>query len=309
LPFGAQARLLGRVREGDTMRQFLLALLALLLAPASFAIGPYIAADPLSAGELPALMAQLEQKLRADGFNVVGRHLPRGLKQHGSVIVTDRAMLEAIRAAGGAAIVAAGIRIGVKSDGTVSYMNPDYWYRAYLRGHFDAAQPALRSVRSRLAHALGAGASFGGDVPEADLPNYRYMFGMERIDSLRNELNSFASHEDAVRTVRDNLTKGLGNTSLVYEVLLPQAQMAVFGVALNDPDSGEAWWAGKIGPDHIAALPYEIYIVGNKAYALYARYRIALSWPALGMGQFMGIVRAPDAIHQTMGRLAGAPAQ
>ena len=48
--------------------------------------------------------------------------------------------------------------------------------------------------------------------------------------------------------------------------------------------------------------------VGGKVYALYGRYRIALSWPALGMGQFMRIVRAPDAIHQTMGRLAGAPA-
>jgi hypothetical protein len=79
-------------------------------------------------------------------------------------------------------------------------------------------------------------------------------------------------------------------------------------VALNDPEQGEAWWAGKIGPDHVAALPYEIYIVGSTVYALYARYRIALSWPALGMGQFMTIVRAPDAIHTTMGRLAGVSA-
>ena len=58
----------------------------------------------------------------------------------------------------------------------------------------------------------------------------------------------------------------------------------------------------------MAALPYEIFIVGNKVYALYARYRIALAWPALGMGQFMGIINAPDAIHDTMSRLAGAPA-
>ena len=57
----------------------LLALIGLLGAPACFAIGPYLTGTPLPAGELPALMAQLEQKLRADGFNVVGRHLPRGL--------------------------------------------------------------------------------------------------------------------------------------------------------------------------------------------------------------------------------------
>jgi hypothetical protein len=163
-------------------------------------------------------------------------------------------------------------------------------------------------VRERLAHALGAGAAFGGDVPEADLANYRYMFGMERIDSPRNELNAFGSFDEALRTVRDNLAKGTGQTAQVYEVVMPQAQLAVFGVALNDPESGEGWWVSTIGADHVAALPYEIFVVGGKVYALYGRYRIALSWPALGMGQFMRIVRAPDAIHQTMGRLAGAPA-
>ena len=286
----------------------LLALLGLLGAPACFAIGPYLAGTAMPAGELPALMAQLEQKLRADGFNVVGRHLPRGLPQQGSIVVTDAKLLDAVRAAGGPAIVAAAIRVGVKSDGTVSYMNPDFWGRAYLRGQYDAAQPALRSERERLAHALGAGAAFGGDVPEADLANYRYMFGMERIDSPRNELNAFGSFDEALRTVRDNLAKGTGQTAPVYEVVMPQAQLAVFGVALNDPDYGEGWWVNTIGADHVAALPYEIFIVGGKVYALYGRYRIALSWPALGMGQFMRIVRAPDAIHQTMGRLAGAPA-
>ena len=127
----------------------LLALLGLLGAPACFAIGPYLAGTAMPAGELPALMAQLEQKLRADGFNVVGRHLPRGLPQQGSIVVTDAKLLDAVRAAGGPAIVAAAIRVGVKSDGTVSYMNPDYWGRAYLRGQYDAAQPALRSVRER----------------------------------------------------------------------------------------------------------------------------------------------------------------
>jgi len=222
--------------------------------------------------------------------------------------VTDRALLEAVRAAAGVAIVGASLRVGVKSDGSVSYMNPEYWYRAYLRGGFDAAQPAVRAAQGRLAKALGAGAGFGGDVPAAELAGYRYMFGMERIDSLRNELRSFASFDEALRTVQDNLAKNVGGTAKVYEVVMPDSRLAVFGVALNDPEHGEAWWAGKIGPDHVAALPYEIYIVGNTVSALYARYRIALSWPALGMGQFMGIVRAPDVIHATMGRLAGVVA-
>ncbi|ODV09782.1 MAG: hypothetical protein ABT20_09760 [Rubrivivax sp. SCN 70-15] len=289
------------------MRQVFLALFVLLFAPAAFAVQPYVTGTPLPAADLPALVSRVEQALRADGFTVVGSHRPRGLDAYASVVVTDPAMLDAVRAAGGVAIVAAVLRVGIKSDGTVSYMNPDYWYRATLRSAFDAAQPAIRSVQARLAHALGAGTPFGGDVPAADLPSYHYMFGMERIESSRNELASFASFDDAVRTVHDNLAKGVARTAPVYEVTMPGAKLALFGVAMNDPEHGEAWWVGTIGPDNVAALPYEIYIVGNKAYALYARYRIALSWPALGLGQFMRIARAPDLIQQMLGRVAGNP--
>lgn len=291
------------------MKRLFAALVALLLAPACLAVGPYLAGSSMPAGDLPALMGRVEQKLRDDGFAVVGRHLPPGLPQHGSVIVTDPALNQAARKAGGTAVLATAIRIGVKSDGSVSYMNPDYWGRAYLREGFAGAEPALRSVRARLAHALGEGAAFGGDVPEADLPGYRYMIGMERIDSMRNELASFTSFGEALKTVRANLAKGVGGTSAVYEVVLPEAKLAVIGVAMNDPETGEGWWAGKIGPDHVAALPYEIYLIDGKAYALYGRYRIALSWPALGMGQFMRIARAPDLIHETLARVAGAAAR
>ena len=290
------------------MRQIVVGAWLALLTSFSWALSPYLAGDKQAAGDVKAQIAQVERKLQAEGFVVVGRHFPQGLPQYASLVVTDRALLEAVRAAGGVAIVGASLRVGVKSDGSVSYMNPEYWYRAYLRGSFEAAQPAVRAAQGRLAKALGAGPGFGGDVPVAELAGYRYMFGMERIDSLRNELRTFASFDEALRTVQDNLAKNVGGTAKVYEVVMPESRLAVIGVALNDPEQGEAWWAGKIGPDHVAALPYEIYIVGNTVSALYARYRIALSWPALGMGQFMGIVRAPDAIHGTMGRLAGVAA-
>jgi hypothetical protein len=187
----------------------------------------------------------------------------------------------------------------------VSYINPDYWYRAYLRGQFKAAQGAASSVKLRLSKALGTGPDFGGDVPEADLANYRYMLGMERFDSSNSELKKYASFEEALKAVQDNLGKGVGSTSRVYEVVMPDSKQAVFGVAMNNASDGEGWWVNKIGAEHMAGLPYELYIVDNKVFALYARYRIALAWPALGMGQFMGIINAPDAIRKTMAHVAG----
>lgn len=289
------------------MRRLILCVVLLCAAQVALALPPYVLGTRLQPSDLASQMADVEKKLQAEGFVVVGRHTPKGLPDDGSVVVTDTAVLQALRSIGGSAIVAAGIRVGVRSDGTVSYMNPEYWYRAYLRGQFDAARPAVQAVQSRLARALGSGAGFGGDVPAADLADYRYMIGMEKFDSPRSELRTHASFQDAVSAVRGNLARGVGGTSQVYEVVIPEREMAVFGVAMNDPEHGEGWWVSKIGADNVAGLPYEVFIVGNKVYALYARYRIALGWPALGMGQFMRIINAPSAIHDTLDRVAAAP--
>lgn len=291
------------------MKNLILWCVLLCSSQVCLALAPYVKGDRLPGANLPAQLSQLEKKLQAEGFTVVGRHTPKGLPGHASLVVTDPAMLEAIRTIGGSAVIASGIRVGVQSDGTVSYMNPDYWYRAYLRDKYKIAQSAVKSVQIRLARALGDGGGFGGDIPEAELGNYRYMFGMERFDSANSELSTHASFEDALKAVRDNLSSGVGATSRVYEVVIPQSQMAVFGVAMNDPSDGEGWWVNKIGADHVAGLPYEVFIVGNKVYAPYARYRIALAWPALGMGQFMGIVNAPETIRGTLARVAGGTAR
>jgi hypothetical protein len=290
------------------MKKALLWCTLLLSTQGCLATAPYLQASKLPAADLATQLAQVEKKLQVEGFTVVGRHMPKGLTGHASLVVTDPAVLDAVRTIGGSGIVAAGIRVGIKADGTVSYMNPDYWYRAYLRAPFKTAQAPVKAVQTRLAKALGEGAAFGGDVAEADLPNYRYMLGMERFDSSNSELSAHASFEDALKTVQDNLAKGVGNTSRVYEVVMADRKLAVFGVAMNDPGDGEGAWVNKIGADHIAGMPYEVFIVGNKVFALYARYRIALAWPALSMGQFMGIINTPDAIRNTLLRVAsGVP--
>ena len=287
------------------MKQLILWCVLLFWSQLSFGLAPYLKGDKVAGADLTARIDQLEKKLQAEGFTLAGRHLPKGMADHATVVVTDAAMLTAIRKAGGSTVIASAIRVGVLPDGSVSYMNPDYWYRAYLRGQFKSAQASAKAVQSRLAKALGDGGAMGGDVPESDLENYRYMFGMERFDSPNSEIASHASFDAALKAVRANLAAGVSDTARVYEVVSAENQTAVFGVAMNSATDGEAWWVNKIGADHMAGLPYEVFIVGNKVYSLYARYRIALAWPALGMGQFMGIINAPDAIRATMVRVAG----
>lgn len=289
------------------MKKFLMGCALLCAAQFVWALPPYLQAGKLPGAELSTQLSQVEQKLKAEGFTVLGKHTPKGIAGYATLVVSDPGMLEVIRASGtNSSIIAAGIRIGVGADGSVSYMNPDYWYRAYLRGHYSDSGKAIKSVQQRLEKALGAGAGFGGDVPQGDLASYRYMFGMEKFESENSLLATHASFEDALKSVQGNLARGVGDTQRVYEVLMPAQKMAVFGVAMNSATDGEAWWVNKIGADHPAGLPYEVFIVDNKVYALYARYRIALAWPALGMGQFMGIINAPEAIRTTLARMAAA---
>ncbi len=290
------------------MKRFFLCLVLLMAAPACMALAPYVRGAKLPAAELPAQATAVEQKLQAAGFTVIGRHSPKGIPGNATIVVTDPGILDAIGKVGGSAITAAALRVGVQADGTVSYMNPEYWHRAFVRGKFGQVEAAVKAAQARLVQALGEGQPFGGDVDAGDLPDYRYMFGMERFDSENSELVTHASFDEALASVRTNLAKGTADTGKVYEVVMPERKIAVIGVAMNSADDGEGWWVNKIGgAAHAAALPYEIFIVDNKVYALFARYRIALAWPELGMGQFMRIMNAPHVIQDILTKVATKP--
>jgi hypothetical protein len=289
------------------MLKFLAAAVLLVSSNLSWAITPFIQAEKLKPAATAQVAEEVAGKLQAAGFQVLGQYFPKQLPEYGVVVVADEGILNDIRALGGANIVGAGIRVGVKSDGTVSYMNPDYWYRAFFRGQFAKAEKSVRALQEKLARTLGAGLGFGGEQPAAELPRYRYILGMERFDSDKNKLAEFVSFDQAVKTIRDNLDKGTARTSKVYEVVMPNEKIAVFGVAMNDETLGDGSWVARIGGQQsIAALPYELYVVNNTANALFGRYRIALSYPELNMAHFMRIVSTPDEIRQTMAAVAGA---
>ena len=289
------------------MKSFWLGVLCLLWSPWALAIAPYMTAGKVAAGSLTQVLDMVEKKTVAAGFTTLGKYEPAGLPQYAVLVVSDSGLLKAIHRIGGSSVVGAGIRISVQTDGTVAYMNPDYWYRAYFRTAFGSAQSVVRQVQAKLADALGDGAGFGGDESAQDLPHYRYMTGMESFDSDKNLLATSKDFSTAVDSIRANLARGINHTAKVYEVVMADKKMAVFGVAMNDEQSGDGRWVYKIGgEDYIAGLPYEIYVVGNKSYALYGRYRIAIGWPNLGMDHFARITDVPDAIRETLRGVAQA---
>lgn len=292
-----------------TIRTFALVGLCLLSGMAS-AISPYIYGDKVAGDSTQAVASLVEGKLKSAGFKVVGKYFPKKLPTHGVIVVTDDAMLKELGELGGKAILGAGIRVGIKADGTVSYMNPDYWYRAYLRKNFAQAEGISKSLSDKLAKALGKEAPFGGDEPAAKLTNYRYMVGMERIDSPKNKLAEYANYAEAVKTVRDNLAKNIGHISKVYEISIPEKKISVFGVAMNDETQGDGKWLKTIEMEEsVAGLPYEIFVVDGEVQSLHGRFRIALAFPDVGMGQFMRIYSLPKKIIASMTSVAGGKSE
>lgn len=287
------------------MKKFTIGSTLLMMTFAAHALQPYVTGNKVAGADLKAATTAVEQKLTAAGFTVLGIHAGKGLPKQATVVVADASLSDAVKGIGGDAIVGLPVRVGVKADGTVSYENLEYWERAYLRKDYGKAEAAVKAATAKLEQALGTGAAFGGDVKTEDLASYRYMFGMERFDSGNSLLKEYAGFDEAVKAVRDNLAKGVKATAKVYEVVVPDKKVAVFGVAMNDPEYGEGWWVNKIGADHVAALPWEVFVVNGKVYALYGRFRTALAWPSLGMGQFMGISIHPDRTHDMLEAVAG----
>jgi hypothetical protein len=287
------------------MKRVLVWLLLAFWTPLAWAVSPYIVGDKVKANTLDGATGIVRAKLDALGLKVIGEHRPKGVDKWATVVATDDRILNTIKALGGDSIVGAAVRVGVSANGDVIYMNPDYWYRAFFRERYPVAKDAVSELQNKLGKGLGNKSRVGGDVPVEELPTYHYMIGMERFISDKNRLRTFSGFDEAVRTVRENLAKQVADTQYVYEVVMPDEKIAVFGVGMNDFEYGEGWWVNKIGPENIAALPYELYIMDNAAYSLYARYRIAIGWPALGMGAFMRIVEAPDAILKTMVLVSG----
>jgi len=243
--------------------RFIVALVTLLLSWSTQAVQPYCYGEKQGGGSLATLLGTMEKRLVAAGFQPLGRHTPPGIPGHGVVIAAWPPLTAQLAQMGGSAIVATPIRVGVKEDGTISYLNLEYWLRAYLQNRYSEAEKSVKEVQERLAQLLGSCRPFGGEVKEQELLHYRYMAGMERFGD-KTELKSFASFDEAVATIRNNLAKGVANTALVYELVIPEKRLALFGVATNDSETGEGWWVNKIGTEHIAALPWEFLLLTNK---------------------------------------------
>ncbi len=282
------------------------AVLAIVAAPFlahAEGLKPFVLGAEPPQGDLGQVVNSTRTALQGQGFEVVGSYSPY---PNAIVIIVTSEALKANAAKSDFGGYGAAQRVAVtkvKDKIQVSYTNPAYMAAAYrMKGN-------LEDVKTKLEAALGKQKEFGSEkgIAEKDLRKYNYAWGMEKFDSLgKHELAEFTNFQEAVSAVEAGLASGKAGVTKVYRIDIPGKEEAVFGVAI-----GRGKGADKYVMDYIdfadlkstAHLPYEMLVSGNKVYHLYARFRIAISFPDLSMmgsNSFMSIMSAPGAIKDSL---------
>jgi hypothetical protein len=261
-------------------------------------------------GDLAGKVESVKTALKAKGFQIVGEYEPSD-GTHIFVITDDSLKRTAAKSEKGG--FGAVQRVAVTQAGgeiQVAYTNPVYMAHAYrLKGD-------LADVARKLEAALGKVKEFGSEkgMTAEKLHKYHYMFGMPYFDE-PDELARHGSFDQAVKAVETNLAAGKGGVTKLYRVDIPGKQEVLFGVKMTEGCSGDKFIMDKIDfapVKHTAHLPYEMLVLGDKVYALNARFRIAIDFPDLSMmgeHSFMKIMCAPDAIKKALTAAAGGRAE
>ncbi|NOR54667.1 MAG: hypothetical protein GQ531_00515 [Sulfurovum sp.] len=221
----------------------------------------------------------VKSKLGKAGFKVLAAYSPAS-KSHLKVFVITNSKLKA-NAAKKTRGFAAIQRVMVDSKAkTVLATNPTYWLKAFMQKDYKAGVDS--SVKASLGKALGKLTATKDVLSAGDLSGYHFMMGMPY-------------YQDMLK-LKGKAGVDIKGKKKIFELKLANGSKLV-GVTMGKTTET---FVDKIGADKAILLPYTVLIEGDKAYALHAKYYIALSYPLLSMGQFMVISSIPDAIERKL---------
>ena len=290
------------------MKKIVLSFVALVgfaLHSSSQEIAPYIEIGK-SNNSIQQVSEDVLAALRENSFTILGTYNPSDKNSLKVIVFTRPDIKNTVVKVADRGALAAAFKIGLvqKNDiVSISYTNPDYFFRAYLRDSYDQNKSAFdkfsKDLRTAFASVGNDFTPFGGALEADKLKKYHYKIMMPYFTDPVT-LNEFSSFEEGLRVIEANLKAEKGETLQVYKILYTDEKVAVFGVGLRSKEDGEAYFLPIIGEDHIAAMPYEIILQGKTATMLHGKYRIALSWPDLTMGTFMKIMSTPGDIEDTL---------
>lgn len=259
---------------------------------------PYIMVES-TAPDYSAAIQSTKEKIASSDFKLVGEYSP--LEDRTILAITNDKLLAIAGKSefGGYGSV---IRVAITNTDKgvqVSYVNPIYMSYAYQMEDISEVDAGLKAL-------FGEGKPFGSKKGETKraLNGYQYMMMMPEFED-HDELGSFDNHQAAVDAVNRNLAASSTLTK-VFEVSIPGKEETLIGVGIAEGDGADKFimeTIDKAEKKHSAHLPYAVLISGDDVYSQAGKFRIALAFPDLGMGQFMDISDAPDGIKDSLKKL------
>ena len=220
----------------------------------------------------------VKSKLKKAGFTVLTTYSPAKKDYLKVIVVTNKALKSAAskKLRGFAAIQ----KVLVNSkEKTVLTTNPTYWLKAFLQKDYNAG--VATTTTKALGKALGKLTPTKDALDAGKLAGYHFMIGMPYYQDML-ELKKGA--------------KGVKSKKALFALKLANGS-TLYGVKMS---KGAESFISTIGEDKALVLPYTVLIEDGNAYALHAKYYLAISYPLLTMGEFMKISSIPDTIERSL---------
>ena len=262
-----------------------------------------------SAQKIKATLSNGENDFGYTAFEILGEYSPAQNPDFIVIAFTRADLREVTENIGERAVMASILKLSLNKTQTgeteICLLNPEYLFYAYLRESMDEYEADLNTIAMEVKLALQSIVEnaqflpFGGNSSTDELKEYRFMVRFPSFDE-PVEIETFTSFEQGVATIRKNLKAKRGGTVKVYETVSEGKKLAVFGIGLLDLRGGESKFLPEIGFNNIAAMPYELVLVDNKATILHGKYRFPLFWSNLTMADLNELRSTPKNIETTM---------
>ena len=232
-------------------------------------------------------VADAKAALTTAGFDVIAEYAP---VKKGTTIVFTNDALKAEAAKPGRAYAAV-LRLFVDDkEKMISITNPVYFGKAFMQDDFNYAVYAaqLATIKTAFPALKDSADKFAYD----DLASYHFMVGMPYYEEPDMLGEASATTAEAIAKAKA-YKKG---KAIIFELKLSETS-TLLGYDLGKRTKK---FVKKIGRANGAILPWCISIENGQAQALNAKYYIAISYPLLDMGGFMGIATVPGAITKDL---------
>jgi len=226
----------------------------------------------------------VDNKLKHNGFDVIGSYHPMQNDKYTVLVITSNELKDLASKDGRE--FAGVLKVLIDDENKrIVVSNPEYFLRAFLQDDFNKqnADKITQSLKRIFPNIKNSKYS----LDENDISEYHFMFAMPYYE----DKIEVASGNNLNNKIITNASK-----NIVFSLKLNN-NATLYGVSMNG-SLGEEYYLNAIEQKkHSVLLPYMVLVKNNKAYILHPKYYLAVSLPALSMGEFMTISDIPGEIE------------